>query len=79
MEERVEHLQVLGVLAPDFEVWVLEVVLHGFLPLQVLEVLGDVVEDLLLLQRTLCVLLSTLLDFECIQLLVLKLQCEPDS
>jgi len=79
MEERVEHRQVLGVLTPDFEVWVLEVVLHRFFPLKVLEILRDVEEDLLLLQRTLCVLISTLLDFECIQLLVLKLQCEPDG
>ena len=63
MEERVEHLQVLGVLTPDFEVWVLEVVSHRFFPLLVLEVLRDVVEDLLLLQCTLCVLISTLLNF----------------
>jgi len=43
------------------------------------EVLRDVEEDLLLLQSALCVLVSTLLDFECVQLLVLELQCQPDG
>jgi len=78
MEERVEHLQILGVLTSDFEVGILEVVSHRSFPLQVLEVLRDIIEDLLLLQSALGVLIGTLLDFQSVELLVLKLQCKPN-
>lgn len=73
MEELVVHLKVVSVGAGDVEARVLLVPPHRLYPLFVLEVAGDIEEDLFLLHGALSVLVSTLLDFEGVKLLVLQL------
>lgn len=66
MEELVEHLEVVGMSPCDFEVRVAKVLADRGLPLGVLVVIRDIVQNFLFFKCAFCILICTLLDLESI-------------
>ena len=70
VEELVEHLQVVRVIASCLELWVLEVCTKELSPLRVPKILRDFIEYLLFFKGRVDVLLGALLNLEGVELLI---------
>ena len=70
MEELVEHLQIVGVIAGRFKLWILEVRAQELGPFRVPEVLGHFIEYFLFFESRINILLCALLNLEGIELLI---------
>jgi hypothetical protein len=78
VEELVKHLQIVRVSSGGLVGGVFEQAANLLLPERVLEVGCDIVANLFFFKSALSVFLSRLLNFECVQLFVLQLECEPN-